>query len=169
LSSPVLFDKASWASLVPEPYKTYLDLAADRWSIYINYNPSVFTEIKTLDGFSSWNGLAINPVYYSLYEDASSSVIASCGPVNYVSLQNPSAPVQFNSLTFQLNINSHFESVFSATDWGNIITHELGHALGIGIYWHPFFQGDGAVPPVNNFLDGNYYVNCKNEYLNIIT
>ena len=169
LSSPVLFDKTSWTSLVTEPYKTYLDLAADRWSAYINYNPSVFTEIKTLPSWSSWNGLAINPLYYLLYNDASSSTIASSGPVSYVDLQVGSYGVQFNSLTFQLNINSYFESIFSADDWVTILTHELGHALGIGAYWQPFFATQGAVPPVGNFLDGNSYNNCKNAYLNIIT
>jgi hypothetical protein len=165
LSSPILFDKSSWASVVPEPYKTYLDEAADRWSLYMSYNSSVVTEIRSFDGFSTWNGLALNPSKYTIYNDVAVKTIASSGPWDYVDLQG----VQFNSLTFQLNINNYYLNLFSRSDWINIMTHELGHALGIGIYWDPFFQAQGAVPPNNYFLDGNAYVNCKNAYLNIIS
>jgi hypothetical protein len=168
LSTPVLFNKTSWASIVQAPYKAYLDQAADRWSTYVNYNPTIFTAIKALPGWSAWNGLALDPAYYSLYTDATSYTIASCGPISYVDLQSNSPGVQFNSLTFQLNINNHYASAFSSNDWINIITHELGHALGIGIYWHPYFAPEGGIAPVGNFLDGNSYTNCKNAYLDIV-
>jgi hypothetical protein len=168
LSTPVLFNKSSWASVVSEPYKTYLDQSADRWATYMNYDPAIFTAIRALPGWSAWNGMALEPTKYSLYTNSGISTIASCGPWNYVDLQ-PSGPgVRFNSLTFQLNINDYYRTLFSGSDWVNIITHELGHALGIGIYWHPSLASAGAVPPVNNFLDGNSYVNCKNAYLDII-
>jgi len=168
LSSPILFNKSSWASIVSEPYKTYLDQAADRWSIYMSYNPSIVADIKGLNGWSSWNGLALAPSKYTLYNDQAVSIIASCGPWDYVDLQTNGAGVQFNSLTFQLNINNYYLNIFSSSDWLNIITHELGHALGIGIYWNSSLASMGAVPPVDYFLNGEAYINCKNAYNNIL-
>lgn len=79
LSSHLLFDKSSWASVVSEPYKTYLDQAADRWGLYMSYNSSVVTTIRGLDGFSTWNGLALDPLKYTLY-GGEPGIIASSGP-----------------------------------------------------------------------------------------
>jgi hypothetical protein len=165
-SAPILFNKNSW-SPVQEPYKTYLDQAADRWGTYLAYDPATVATIRSLSNWSNWEGLRLGSI--NIYTDIISSTVASCGPINYVIIQNANLAVpKFQSLNFLLNINAAYLNTFSASDWLNIMTHELGHALGIGIYWQSSFANVGAVPPSNFFLDGNYYVNAKNAYVDIV-
>jgi hypothetical protein len=162
-----LFDKSSWQSKVPAPYLNYLNQAADRWAVFVKYNPSAFTAIQGL--FPGWNGLRIKddfpgPAPVTIYNDPTSDTIASCGMYKYVDF---SSGVGFNSVNFFLEINSRWELIFSPTDWVNLMTHELGHALGIGLFWDTFFQPEGAVPPANFFLDGSAYTNAQTAYNNI--
>lgn len=158
-----LFDQGSWQDFVQEPYLSYLNAAADRWLTYLRYNESIAREIRSL--YVDWSGLALNQ--YTIYNDSQSQTIASCGPYNYVDVvANNTTNLKFASVNFNLNINDYYRTIgiFSDNDWINIITHELGHALGIGIYWDPYFQSAGAVPPTNYFLNGNYYTNCQTAY-----
>jgi hypothetical protein len=163
-----LFDKSSWQSKVPAPYLNYLNQAADRWSGFIKYNPSVITSIQGF--YPGWNGLKIKddtpgPAPVTIYNDPTSNVIASCGPYNYVDFVSG---VGFNSVNFSISINSRWESIFSPTDWVNLLTHELGHAIGIGAYWDSSLQPLGAVPPANFFLDGTAYTHAQSAYNSII-
>jgi hypothetical protein len=163
-----LFDKSSWQSKVPAPYLNYLNQAADRWTGFVKYNPSIFTSIQGL--YPGWNGLKLKndspgPTPVNIYNDPTSNAIASCGPYNYVDFVSG---VAFNSVNFYVNINSYYESMFSPTDWVNLLTHELGHALGIGIYWDSSFQPFGAVPPANFFLDGTAYTHAQSAYNSIV-
>jgi hypothetical protein len=164
-TEPQLFNKNSWLQSVPSPYNGYLDIAANRWNKYIEYNSTIRSAISNL--VPSWDGLSLKSGTFTLYNSSDSSTIASCGPWDYVDLQTSGPGVQFNSVTFQLNINNYYSSMFSDHDWINILTHELGHALGIGIYWSAALAADGAVPPSNFFLDGNSYINCGVAYDNI--
>jgi hypothetical protein len=158
-----LFDTSSWASL-PEPFKSYLDKAANRWMNYIKFNQGVATAINSI--VINWNGIQLNS--YSLFNDISSGVIASCGVYDYVDLQTISSGVKFNTVSFDLNINLAYQGYYGECEWVDILTHELGHALGIGIFWDSSLQSMGAVPPANYFLDGNSYINAQDAY-NLIT
>jgi hypothetical protein len=156
-----LFNKLSWAS-VPEPWKSYLDQAANRWMKYVQFDQNAAQLIQTVIPIQGWAGISLNAL--DIYTDPQAGVIASCGPFDYVDLVTNAASVKFNTATFDLNINAAFESYYDACDWIDILTHELGHALGIGIYWHSFFAADGAVVPVNNFLSGAAYTNAQAAY-----
>lgn len=161
-----LFDKSSWANVVPQPYLGYLDQAADRWAQYIKYNPSVAAAITSDD--PTWNGLKLESSSdYTEENNSSSGTIAACYIVGAWDLVLESASVQLNSTSFGLIINKYYENEFSSTDWVNILTHELGHALGIGILWSPSLAANGAVPPSNNFLSGSAYANCQAAYNSI--
>jgi hypothetical protein len=92
-----------------------------------------------------------------------SSYIAVCYVGQFISRGG----VEFYSLSFGLKLNKKYESVYSAKSWTELLTHELGHALGVGIFWGPYYQGDGAVPPSNNFLSGAAYPKCLGAYRSI--
>ena len=168
-----LFNKASFIGKVPEPYLGYLNQAVDRWSQYIKFNSKVYSHIKSID--PSFDGIYMlpnssNPVDkpngFEIY-NSNSSVIASCSPTSYYDLVTDSSSVKFNASSFSLSINEYNKSSYSQGDWVNIFTHELGHALGIGVFWSAQFQNDGSVPPSDYFLDGASYINCRNAYKNI--
>ena len=156
-----LFNKSSWSS-IPGPFKSYLDSAADRWSEYIKYNPTTKTLIQS--EFFGWDGLEL--ASYQEENNPSSPTIASCGPYHYIDLQSGPG-VQFNSISFAITINKYYQNLYNSQDWINILTHELGHALGIGIYWNPFFDSSGGVSPVNYFLNGSAYVQTQSAYNSI--
>lgn len=161
--SGILFDSSSWASVVPEPYKTYLDQAKSRWEQFVKYDPAAITGIQQLT--PGWSGLKL--ANYT-EQNVNESWIASCGPENYVDLVEGSSGLKFASVSFNLNVNKFYESTLNASDWVNVLTHELGHALGIGIYWNSALQPLGAVPPSNDFLDGTAYTEAQSAY-NAIT
>lgn len=94
----------------------------------------------------------------------SSDTIAACYVYNFVTL---GSGVKMNAASFGLIINKYYENLYSTADWVNILTHELGHALGIGIFWNPALQAYGAVPPTDNFLSGSAYVGCRNAYRSV--
>jgi hypothetical protein len=100
-----------------------------------------------------------------MYNDSSSSTIASCGPAQIFDIIQPGPTgVKFNASAMNLNVNLSFVDTYTYNDWVNIFTHELGHALGIGTLWSDSLKPYGAKPPFGNFLDGTAYVNSKNAY-----
>jgi len=153
-----LFDKSSWAGYVEEPYRTWLNRAADRWDRYIKYNASVRATIASEN--LGWNGLRLNSYY--LFTD-SGGYIAACGIDGYKSLGDK----KYNSVSFTLEINDYYAGRYSERDWINILTHELGHALGIGIFWDSEYF-PGATSPSNFFLTGSVYTGAQAAY-NTIT
>lgn len=159
----ILFDSSSWASVVPEPYRTYLNEAKSRWEQFVKYDPVAVIGIQDLN--PGWTGLKLQNYNE---ENVNESWIASCGPDGYVDLVEGSTGIKFASVSFNLNINKFYEATLNADDWINVLTHELGHALGIGIYWNPVLQTLGAVPPVNDFLSGSAYTETQEAY-NAIT
>ena len=160
-----LFDKSTFVGVVPQPYLGYLNQAVDRWSTYIKFNPAVFDAIKA-ETFG-WNGIKLQS--YSQYNDSSSGTIASCGPLYRYDIQKTGPGVQINTKTFTLSINTRFASAFASADWINVLTHELGHALGIGIFWRSTYQPIGAIPPQNDFLLGSGYALAQTGYNTIVS
>jgi hypothetical protein len=155
-----LFDLSSWENLTGDlpNIRYYLDEAASSWNSIIKYNQGIFETYKNVD--PNWNGLAL--VSYTEINEPG-GFIAACGPVQGINiLDNDPYNIKTNALTFQLFVNLHYTEPqwgFTASDWINTMAHELGHALGIGIYWNP----------VNSFwLDGNKYQLASNAYNKII-
>lgn len=159
-----LFNKSTFTGVVPEPYLGYLNQAADRWATYIKFNQTVYDAIKATT--FGWNGIKLQS--YTELNNSSSGVIASCGPHFYYDLQVGGPGVQFNTKSFRLTINKHFSTIYNPTDWVNILTHELGHALGIGIFWSSSLQPKGSIPPQDSFLLGGSYPTAQSGY-NAIT
>jgi hypothetical protein len=160
-----LFDKSSWQTL-SEPYKSYLDQASDRWETYIRYSTNSISKIKNFE--SGWKGLRLDLNQYEEFLNSSSGTIAYSGPNEYIDLVTNQQSIKFNSVSFSLGINTYFSNQFNSEDWVNIMTHELGHALGIGIYWDSSLEPQGASPPANFFLDGQKYVETKSAYNSIV-
>jgi hypothetical protein len=175
-----LFDKNSF-NILPEPYKTYLTSAANRFEKYIKIPDAVWDLLKQArleQANENWNGMKLlqyTEVYYNS-SHPSNGMIAACGPRNIYDLVQPTGPgVTFQASGFALEINKFWEtaiplgstSPFESEDWINILMHELGHGLGIGIFWQSGLQPFGAVPPINYFLS-NSYVNALSGY-NTIT
>ncbi len=160
-----LFDESSFVGVVPEPYLGYLSQAVDRWATYIKFNPAVFSAIKT--STFGWNGIKLQS--YTELNSSTSGIIASCGPHFYYDIQKTGPGVQFNTKSFRLTINTHFATIYNEADWVNILTHELGHALGIGIYWASSLQPAGAVPPQDSFLLGSGYATAQTGYNAIVS
>ena len=159
-----LFDKSSWRGVVAEPYFSYLNKAADRWYKYIKYNSTNRSTIASET--SGWNGLRLENGEYTFYTNSASSTIASSGPI-YV---KPLGGKKYVSISFQLNINDHHRTKanpLTENNWIDTITHELGHALGIGLYWNADVV-PGATSPVDFFLDGTVYTLGQAAY-NAIT
>jgi hypothetical protein len=119
---------------------------------YVGIYPNVSNLIKqTLQDWgwgTTWNGIEL----YEYVEESGVDYIAACSldtsitvPNSYLP-GNPTSPanMRFNSVEFTLYVNTDYINAYSAADWIHIMTHELGHALGIG-FW------DYAT---NNFLPG---------------
>jgi hypothetical protein len=169
-----LFDRSSF-SVVPNPYRIYLNQACDRFETYIKMYDSVWDTIKSLK--PSWNGISLDDYQEVNYGvgNAKNGVIAECGPSYYIDIQPGPNGLKFQSIGFNLKINKFWESnipsgassPYSGDDWENILMHEVGHGLGIGAFWDASYQSEGAKPPINSFLDGTYYVNAQSGYNNI--
>jgi len=159
----ILFDTSSFVGVVPEPYLTALNSAAARWSTYVKFNPNVVAGIKSQIN-PNWNGIRINN--YTTIND-SQSYIAACGVHQYIDIQSGGG-VKFNTYTFNLFVNLYYANIYNSTDWANVMTHELGHALGIGIYWGTFYQAGGAVPPTDAFLSSTAYPSAGSAYNTIL-
>lgn len=167
-STRPLFNRNSF-SIVPQPYRNYTMQAIDRWEQYIRFNPQVWDAIKAHSLFSSlFNGIYLLSNKLTMFNDSSDGTIAYCGIYNYWDLVTTSSSVKFNAINIELGINQAYQNYYSEAEWVDVLTHELGHGLGIGIFWIPELQTNGSVPPSNHFLNGSAYLNCRNGYRQVI-
>jgi hypothetical protein len=178
-----LFDKSSWRNVVPEPYLGYLNKAADRWYKYIKYNSDLKAYLISYVGSyypTTWEGVRMEPGsrlitntqdqfygqtigYYHEYTNNTDSTIAASGPIQTLPYTLSNAPnvARRSTISMQLRINRRFAAA-PADQWITVITHELGHALGIGQYWQSYYTG--STPPTNFFLNGSVYTNAQAAY-----
>lgn len=153
----ILIDTASFEGVVSEPFLSALTVAAERWNSFLTIPKNRLNAIRSIDpGFS---GIYLNN--YTLYNDPGSNTIASCGPNNFYSFVGNH---QLISENFNLNINTRWVGTYTQEDWENILAHELGHALGVGIYWDSFFSIYGSEPPTNYFLNASAYSALSGAY-----
>jgi len=177
-----LFDKSSWRDRVPEPYRTYLNKAADRWYKYIKYNSDVKTYlVNTFGSFYStpWVGIRIEPGsylvtdtndqfygqtidYYHEYTNNTDGTIAAAAPTRSLPyVLNNDGKNRRVTISMLLRINRRWANA-PADQWITAIAHELGHGLGIGQYWQSRFPG--STPPTDYFLNGSVYTNAQAAY-----
>jgi hypothetical protein len=173
-----LFDRSTF-TLVPEPYRSHLNAAATRFETYIKIPDATWDLIKAArSGAEDWKGMRLVEYTERNYGvgHPNRGMIAACGPRNVYDLVQPgSSGLKFQASGFALEINKYWETAipsgastpYEAADWIAILTHELGHGIGIGTFWQSFLQAYGAVPPVDFFLS-NVYTNAQQGY-NIIT
>jgi hypothetical protein len=160
IQRPHLFDKNSWAGIVQEPYLTYLNEAADRWNLYIKYNPDVRAYLEA--NIAGWQGLRLN--VYNLYTTPGTGTIASAGPTNSALNFTYLGKNRKGSYRFDLNIYDAYRNVFNRDNWIDIITHELGHALGLGTFWgNTNFEIDST----NHFLNQSIFPETQTAYNSI--
>lgn len=127
---------------------------------------------------SNWNGARINSFNTV---NIPNEYIATCSVEEYIDIlnpdySNPNPNVKFNTYSFNMAVNLYYAEpyyigqtlmpAFTPTDWANILTHELGHALGIGVYWKSNYLG--AVPPIDFFLSTGVYRAAGTAYNSMI-
>jgi hypothetical protein len=132
-----LFNSLSWTnnSTVDEFIKTYLTVGAERWSEYMGVDPKISSKIKSIDP-KFYNGIYLNK--YTSINDSSKPII-QCTPARYVAIKLNDGRWNFITVSFNLVFNKYYENNSGrASNWDLIYstTHHLGHALGIGVYWH---------------------------------
>lgn len=181
-----LFDKSSWYDKITNPLLlSALNDAADRWAKYIKFNNNIYNFIQ--DSENDWKGIKLRE--YTEIDDQNSSTIASCGPAVGYDIEDNE---KFVTSEFILIINKAYtrnrnpdpgstnpcipdsEPALSYENWVDVLTHELGHALGIGVYWNPQIKNITGSPdliegPLGSFIDGNIYSNAQQSYNEFIS
>lgn len=164
-SRPHLFNLSSF-SAIPDSqivYRNTLVSAANRWNNLVTL-PEYF-----IQQFPTYSGMSLSS-YSGGY--SSEDWIARCSPVGWIyypwtTPRSQQFPVFVTG--FNLTANTRFfvgsGTSFSAKDWENIMTHELGHALGIGSltksgvaqsYVAQGPQGPVTFPSLPRLLNANY-------------
>jgi hypothetical protein len=177
-STRTLFNSTSF-SVIPQPYLNYVNQAIQRWSNYIKFNSSVYDGIKQNyinNGYGIFNGINLEAssspwndpeggLY--LYNDPTDNTIAYCGVTSFWNIAQ-SNDLKINTDTMFLGINERWKNILSEQEWVDVLTHELGHGLGIGQFWSSGYSSYGAVPPSNFFLSGSSYTSCRDGYKKLI-
>jgi len=163
-----LFDKSSWQDQnYPELLVKYLDIAADSWRRVVKFDPNVLAAIRQYIN-PNFMGLILDSIEFR--DDPTGGWAAACGPKTYIDIYNRN-DVKFNTYEFRLLVNTaelSFENNLNPK-LVDIFIHELGHALGIGIYWTYDQRVDNPQPPVWyyrpwHFLKGEAYPNAMKAY-----
>lgn len=119
----ILFNTSSFDNFnIPEKYKIALSVAVKRWGKYIKYNKDFIELVRnsrtTTTDYKNWSGLEL--IGFEINTTGNYKARATTIYVGATSIQ-PS---------FILKINSNQMIGLSQYDINDIITHELGHALG---------------------------------------
>lgn len=150
-----LFDRSSWSNgQVPLEIAYLLNTAASNWEAQVTFDPMVAAGLAFYD--TEWNGIVLNS-----YEEADygPGYIASVSVDEAISLGTSiNGFARYNALSFNLTINTYYyPQSIPGTSWPSIMTHELGHALGIGTLW-----GEAVLDSI--WLDGTKAVLTQSAY-----
>lgn len=117
-----------------------LNAGAARWRDSSAYKQEVYDAVVGL--LPSWRGLELNN-YTEI--NADNGYLAACGVNLYV--QDGSL---LNAVSFDLQVNKFYESELTTQEWDDVMAHEMGHGLGIGIFWtaSSFFLPAASYPSV---------------------
>jgi hypothetical protein len=121
-----------------------LNAGALRWRNSSAYQQYVYDAVVGL--LPGWRGLELEN--YSQI-NADNGFLAACGVNLYV--QDGSL---LNAVSFNLQVNVFYASELNQQEWDDVMTHELGHGLGIGIFW----------TAASFFLDGTSYPSTQTAY-----
>jgi hypothetical protein len=142
-------DRASWAESRGRPTPSLvlpgfvvrgLNEGASRWRSSCTYRRWVYEAVESI--LPGWRGLELQN-YTQINSD--NGYLAACGVNLYV---NGSGVI--NSVSFNLQVNVFYEQELTESEWGDVMAHELGHGLGIGIFWNSssFFLNGSSYPSV---------------------
>ncbi|NBR15116.1 MAG: hypothetical protein EBU01_11145 [Crocinitomicaceae bacterium] len=119
---------------IPPPIKESLILAVNRWKPYLEFNPEMVNLIRSLaeppenrKTLKRWNGLSL--IYFAMVNYEDPTTLAGANPF-YVS--KTSMNIYF-SLTVNKNLINDGKLTVPQDYFVTILTHELGHALGMPI------------------------------------
>lgn len=117
-----------------------LNAGAARWRNSAAYQQYVYDAVAGL--LPGWRGLELEN-YTEI--NADNGYLAACGVNLYVE-----DGALLNAVSFDLQVNKLYESELTPQEWEDVMTHEMGHGLGIGIFWtaSSFFLSAGAYPSV---------------------
>lgn len=142
-------DRASWytdrgtapASFNPPQFVLDgLNAGAARWRNSAAYQQYVYDAVAGI--LPGWLGLDLEN-YTEI--NADNGYLAACGVNLYVE-----DGTLLNAVSFDLQVNRFYESELTPQEWEDVITHEMGHGLGIGIFWtaSSFFLSAASYPSV---------------------
>lgn len=142
-------DRATWAAArgisagsfnPPQFVLEGLDAGASRWRNSCCYQKWVYEGISALA--PGWEGLELEN--YSQI-NSNNGYLASCGVNLYVADGS-----LLNAVSFDIQVNVFYASQLTADEWNDVMTHEMGHGLGIGIFWSAssFFLNEIQYPNV---------------------
>ena len=126
---------------LPAPIITALNVAADRWSKFLSFQPSMVNLIRSFSSqvfggsMKNWKGIILGSFGMKEPEppvDDEPPPLASCGGIYIDGLQTTMI------YSFRLNINKNWLDYDNSQEvsqeyLNTLITHELGHALGFPI------------------------------------
>lgn len=119
-----------------------LNAGASRWRNSCCYKGWVYDAI--LPFLPGWKGLELEN-YTEI--NADNGYLAACGVNLYVE-----DGTLLNAVSFDLQVNLFYGSMLTSEEWNDVMTHEMGHGLGIGIFWTAasFFLSGSSYPAVQS-------------------
>jgi len=140
-------DRESWATArnkqvsafsAPEFVIKGLNSGASRWRSSSTYQKWVYDAVVSI--LPGWNGLELEN-YTQI--NANNGYLAACGVNLYVS-----GGGIVNAVSFDLQVNVFYAQQLTQDEWDDVMAHEMGHGLGIGIFWtsSSFFLESSSYP-----------------------
>lgn len=119
-----------------------LNAGASRWRNSCCFQAWVHDAIA--DILPGWSGLELEN-YTEI--NADNGYLAACGVNLYVE-----DGTLLNAVSFDLQVNRFYATELTQDEWNDVMTHEMGHGLGIGIFWtaSSFFLSGSSYPSVQN-------------------
>ena len=164
-SRPHLFNLSSFNIITDPVYRNAAIIGANRWNNLIKHPQYHFNK------FPSYSGVTLSS-YSGVYEDA--NWVARSVALDVFNYGQPLDEVVYPgyptfSNEFILGVNTKYFIGIGTThnneDWIDLMTHELGHALGIGSFTNRYTASGYIVPtPSGNANFGNLLRLSKNDY-----
>lgn len=151
-------------------WKAYYLEASARLAKYIKYNNTTIQAIratgaKNATNTGPWSGTY--PIYIRFENNDDGEYVAYAGFDTFSQIHNL-AGVAANSISYIIGINIFYKDQLTHSNWVDVFTHELCHALGVGNYWsYNIDTLSGGIPPINNLLSGTSYSNTQLAYNSI--
>ena len=134
-----LFDRSNWQQIIPSNYLPLLNAAASRWENFIKIPQNVF------DNDPDFCGIKIN------------SFILENNPLGgYIASALINSRIGNITTEGSLSLNNSYKNDIAAKSWIDILTHELGHLLGLVTTGSGgFVNSTNALQAYNTIINSN--------------